>query len=122
MLQLGMTTVAMIGVCMARPHTHGGRAAPECATHLQQSPRPVSENPHAHHAEALHETGPDTRRMTCRCSSDPLSFLVGDVGVIPDRIAARFLSPARSTIAAFTSGTNDVRIPPLSPPPRAILS
>jgi hypothetical protein len=122
MLQLAVTTVAMIGVCMERPHTHGGRAAPECAAHLQQSPPPVSGNPHAHHADASHETVPDTSRMTCRCSADPLSFLAGDIGVIPDRISARVPSPARSTIAAFTSDASDVRIPPFSPPPRPILS
>jgi hypothetical protein len=122
MLQLAVTTVAMISVCMERPHTHAGRAAPDCAMHLQQSPPRDVGNPHAHHAEAHHETAPDTSRMTCRCSSDPLSFVVGDIGVIPDRISARVPSPAPSTIATVTSAAIDLRVPPLSPPPRPILS
>jgi hypothetical protein len=121
MLQLAVTTVVMINVCMERPHTHAGRAAPDCAMPQQSPPRDVG-NPHAHHADAHHETAPDTSRMTCRCSSDPLSFLIGDIGVIPDRISARVPSPARPTIAAFTSGAIDIGLPPLSPPPRPVLS
>lgn len=121
-LQLAVTTVAMISVCVDRPHTHGGRSAPDCAMHHQQAPAPASGNHHEHHAAVAHEPTPDTSRVACRCSSDPLSFLVGDIGAMPDRISVRVPPAVRSTMAAFTSGTIDIRIPPLSPPPRPVLS
>jgi hypothetical protein len=121
-LQLAMTTVAMMSVCADRPHAHGGVAAPDCAMHHQQTMPSDSGNHHEHHADADHEGAHDTSRIACRCSSDPLSFLVSDIGTIVDRISVRVPASAPSTVAAFTSGTIDVRIPPLSPPPRPVLS
>jgi hypothetical protein len=121
-LQVVMTTAAMLSVCVDRPHTHTGRAAPDCAMHHQQSQAAESHQRHLGHHEGAHrESSGDTTRMTCRCSSDPLSFLVGDIGVVGDRISIRVPTSDGPTITAFTSGTIDLRIPPLSPPPRPVL-
>lgn len=118
-----MTTAAMLSVCVDRPHMHAGRAAPDCAMHHQQAQAPESHHQHVgHHGVAHDESSGDTTRMTCRCSSDPLSFLVSDIGVVADPISVRVPTSRRATITAVTSGTIDLRIPPLSPPPRPSLS
>lgn len=121
-LQIAMTAAAMLSVCVDRPHTHGGRVAPDCAMHHQELQASENHHQHGHHADADHESRENITSIACRCSSDPLSFLVSDIGMVADRTAIRIPTSARSTITVFTSGTVDLHIPPLSPPPRPPLS
>ena len=122
-IQLGVSALGVIGMCVDRPHTHGGIPAPDCLMHTSQpaSTAPEASN-HGHHHQ--HESGTPTNsaQLTCSCSSDPLTLLTTEIAVIPlgvpvdlpDLIALS--SPERAHSAP------EVRPTPLAPPPRPSLS
>jgi hypothetical protein len=116
-LQAVTTTIATISACVDRPHAHGGIAAPDCPMHHELASATVSSPTHQQHADAHHD-GASGTHMQCRCTSDPLSALTGETGVIPDRLAVRMPGPVRWGRSPFTETTIDVHATPLSPPPR----
>jgi hypothetical protein len=121
-LQVSVSVLGTVGMCLDRPHTHGGLPAPDCLMHHAQSestaPEPSS---HAHHHQ--HEsTAPDTARIACSCASDPLAFVTSEIAVVP-----LVMSVATSDLVVISSpeqsqSAPDVRLAPLSPPPRPALS
>jgi hypothetical protein len=115
-LQVIVAAVGTVSLCMDRPHTHGGVPAPDCPMHHQQPAAATTEDHHQHGAQR--DATSDASRVGCRCSSDPLSFLISDIGVVPDRISVRLPVPGVLSLMPFKTTTLDVRIAPLSPPPR----
>jgi hypothetical protein len=116
-IQLGVSAIGTIGMCVDRPHTHGGVPAPDCLMHQEQpadTTQPASS--HGHHHDS--STSTDGARISCSCASDPLTLVATEVGVLasaavtlPDLVALP--SPYQPQSAP------DVRLAPLSPPPRA---
>jgi hypothetical protein len=120
--QLIMMSVGALSACVDRPHTHGGIAAPDCAMHHQQPQSDPDGMPahHQHHG-AHHGTAPasDEVQIRCACSSDLVSYLVGDAAPLPDVVAA----PSRRTVPAIVSFAPtpiDFALAPTSPPPRLL--
>ena len=121
-LQVSVSVLGTVGMCLDRPHTHGGLPAPDCLMHHAQSESTAPESSsHAHHHQ--HEsTAPDTARIACSCASDPLAFVTSEIAVVPLVISVVtsdlvvMSSPERSQSAP------DMRLAPLSPPPRPALS
>jgi hypothetical protein len=120
-LQVMVTSLGAISVCVDRPHTHAGVPAPDCAMHHQPSPA-ASSNHHEHHGHAQHGAASDTRRIVCRCAADPRAFLVSDIGVLPSGVSVRVPARPASPVPAVDPTAIDLRIPPPSPPPRPTLT
>lgn len=121
-LQVGVSVLGTVGVCLDRPHTHGGLPAPDCLMHHAQSestaPEPSS---HGHHHQ--HEsTTPDTARLACSCSSDPLTFVTAEIAVVPLAVSLVTSDLVVTSSPEQTQSAPDVRLAPLSPPPRPALS
>jgi hypothetical protein len=121
-LQLIVTALSAVSLCLDRPHTHGGLPAQDCPMHHQHQPAAIAEANHQHHAGAHQDATPDASRIGCRCSSDTLLFLISDLGVFPERVLVRVPTSTGLLVTAFKTATLDLRIPPLSPPPRPSLS
>jgi hypothetical protein len=117
--QVAIMAVGTVTLCLDTFHTHGGAPAPDCPMHHQ---RPTRDDHHQHHAGAAHVTPPDASRIACRCSSDTLSFLISDIGVVAERISVRVPRSTMSVVIAFEAPALEMRVPPLSPPPRLSLS
>ena len=139
--QLLLTGFGALTACVDQPHRHGGVAAPDCVMHHQGSPSPdapAATTGHHHHG-ASHEvaatqasTHPshapsDTPSISCRCSSDPMSFLVADNATMPACAISEVASPdvvlvpLQSTspaILSFARTSIDFTIAPALPPPR----
>jgi hypothetical protein len=120
MFQVMVTSLGAISVCVDRPHTHAGIPAPDCPTHHQSSAVAPS-NHHGHHGHAQHGTTSDTSRITCRCASDPPSFLISDIGILPHVVSVGVPTLIASPMSAIRPTTIDRRISPPSPPPRSSL-
>jgi hypothetical protein len=122
-LQMGVSVLGTIGMCVDRPHTHGGVPAPDCLMHHSQpdSTSPETSN-HGHHGE--HDGGkpPDTPRLACRCSADLLTLLTAEIAVIPIGISIGSPDVAASALHERVQSAPDVRLVPLSPPPKPSLT
>ena len=121
-LQVSVSVLGTVGMCLDRPHTHGGLPAPDCLMHHAQSestaPEPSS---HAHHHQ--HEsTTPDTARIACSCASDPLAFVTSEIAVVPLVISVVTSDLVVMSSPEQSQSAPDVRLAPLSPPPRPALS
>ena len=125
--QLLLTGFGALITCVDQPHRHGGVAAPDCVMHHQPSHSPDAPAATAgHHHGAPHDGAPhdtasntasDTPRISCRCSSDPMSFLVGEAATLPDTVQAPF-QPASPALVTFARTSIDFTVAPASPPPR----
>jgi hypothetical protein len=117
-IQLGVSVLAVAGMCVDRPHTHGGIPAPDCLMH---SSEPVSTAPgtssHSHHHHDS-STPTNTAQLACSCSSDPLTLLTTESAVV--QIGASIDLPDLVTLASSERAQSapEVRLAPLSPPPR----
>jgi hypothetical protein len=77
--------------------------------------QPASSHGHHHHDSS---TSTDGARITCSCASDPLTLVATEVGVLAS--AAVTLPNLVAVSSPYQSkSTPDVRLAPLSPPPRA---
>jgi hypothetical protein len=120
MFQVMMTGFGAISVCVDRPHTHAGVPAPDCPIHHQQSS--VAPSHHEHHGHAQPGATSNSSRIACRCAGDPLSFLISDIGVLPDNVSVRVPTLPAGPISLVRPTTIDHRNPPPSPPPRPSLT
>jgi hypothetical protein len=117
--QLGVSALAVVGVCVDRPHTHGGIPAPDCLMHSSQpastAPDASQQSHHHHHGGS---TPSDTAQLACSCSSDPLTLLTTEIAVI--EIGASIALPDIITLSSpeRSQSAPQVRLAPLSPPPR----
>jgi hypothetical protein len=122
-LQMSVSVLGTIGMCVDRPHTHGGVPAPECAMHHSQpdgtSPDTSSHGHHGHHDEGNSQ---DMPRLTCSCSGDPLTLLTTEIAVTPLDISIGLLDVAAPALHERVRSAPDVRLVPLSPPPKPALA
>ena len=122
-LQMSVSVLGIIGMCVDRPHTHGGVPAPDCLMHHSQpdstSPDTSSHGHHGHHDESQSS---DTPRLACSCSADLLTLLTTEVAAIP--IGISLVSPDVAAPAPHerVQSAPDVRLVPLSPPPKPALA
>jgi hypothetical protein len=121
-LQVSVSILGTVGMCVDRPHTHGGVPAPDCLMHHSQpdSTEPdVSSQGHHHRHES---TSQDAPRLVCSCSSDPLTLITTEIAVIP--IGTSVVTPDLVVLSSREPAQSapDVRLAPLSPPPRPALS
>ena len=122
-IQLGVSVLGVAGMCVDRPHTHGGIPAPDCLMHMSQQsstePEASSHGHHHHHGGSAPTGG---AQLSCSCSSDPLTLLTAEIAVFP--IGASIQLPDLVTLSTRdrSQSTPEVRQSPLSPPPRLSLS
>src|SRR5262245_54394081 len=85
-VQVSVSALGTIGMCVDRPHTHGGVPAPDCFMyHSQPGTEPeTSHHNHQHHPDNSSST--DTPRLACSCSSDLLTLLTTEIAVVPGGI------------------------------------
>jgi hypothetical protein len=120
-LQVSVSALGMIGMCVDRPHTHGGVPAPDCLMHESQPADTTTEaSTHGHH-QHNNSTSTDTARVGCSCASDPLTLMTTDVAVVSN-ISIALLAWVAPLSLERTQSAPDVRLAPLSPPPRTSLS
>lgn len=83
-LQLAITAVATMNVCLERPHTHGGTAAPDCPMHHQSRGNPDAGQHHSHHGQAMNKSVEErsAQQITCRCPSDVTQIYLGQVAIL----------------------------------------
>lgn len=117
--QVAIMAVGTVTLCFDTAHMHDGVPATDCPMHHQPS---TQDDHQQHHAGAPQVTPPDASRIACRCSSDTLSFLISDIGVVAERISVRVPRSTMSAVIAFEAPALEMRVPPLSPPPRLSLS
>jgi len=118
-IQLGLSVLGVAGMCVDRPHTHGGIPAPDCLMHMSQpdGTEPQATN-HSHHHHHGGGTPSNTAQLTCSCSSDPLTLLTTEGAVVP--IASSIALPGLVALSSSERAQSapEVRLAPLSPPPR----
>ena len=121
-IQVGISALSAIGMCLDRPHTHGGVPAPDCFMHSSQGDATAPDAPnHSHHSHD--DSGPaGGARVACSCPSDPLTLLTIEIAVVPAGISIGFPGSTASAPSERTPSVPDVRPTPLSPPPRPSLS
>ena len=122
-VQLAVAVLGTVGMCLERPHTHGGVPAPDCPMHHQQ-PDDTAVEPanHHHHHESTTPSSDSETRIGCRCASDVLSLMLATVAVVSD--PAPLVVPAMRPLrlSVLVERMTDAHASPLSPPPRPTLS
>src|SRR5215510_10366171 len=120
-VQVSVSALGTIGLCVDRPHTHGGVPAPDCLMHQQtQGTEPEASHHGHHHQDGSSSTG--TARLTCSCSADPLTMQTTEIAVIAGSIGIPLPNIATASSPERVSSVPDMRRAPLSPPPRLSLS
>ena len=122
-IQVGVSALGTIGMCVDRPHTHGGVPAPDCLMHQQQAMGnlPAASN-HNHHHQHDTGTSTNTASVSCSCSGDPLTMFSTAIAVLPSDLAVALPDLITVSPARRTQSVTDVRRAPLSPPPRPSFS
>jgi hypothetical protein len=117
-LQVSVSALGTIGVCVDRPHTHGGVPAPDCLMHHSQPDSTAADtSSHGHHQHDENSAA-DTPRLACSCSSDPLTLMTTEIAVAPLGVSAVMPDLAVPSAPERTDSAPDVRLVPLSPPPK----
>lgn len=118
-VQLGVSVLGVAGLCVDRPHTHGGIPAPDCLMHNSQEVGTVPEaSSHSHHHHHDGGTPTNTAQLTCSCSSDPLTLLTTEVAVVPIAAPIELLDLIALSSPERSQSAPEMRLAPLSPPPR----
>jgi hypothetical protein len=122
-LQVSVSALGIVGVCVDRPHTHGGVPAPDCLMHHSQ---PESTAPgastHDHHHQHDESASTDMARLACTCSSDPITLMTPEIAVVPLGVPVVTPDLVVPSSPEHTDRTPDVRLVPLSPPPKPSLA
>jgi hypothetical protein len=118
-IQLGVSALGVIGMCVDRPHTHGGIPAPDCLMHTSQpgTTAPEASN-HGHHHHHDSGTPTNTAQLACSCSSDPLTLLTTEIAVIQSGVSIALPDLITLSSSERSQSAPQVRLAPLSPPPR----
>jgi hypothetical protein len=118
-VQLAAAALGTVGMCLDRPHTHAGVPAPDCPMHHQQQGEAAVDPSHHHHHGSQSTSG---AAVGCSCSADALLFLLTTPAVIaqPPVLDAPHVATAPSLF--LTERVRGMRVAPLSPPPRPVLS
>lgn len=121
-LQMSVSVLGTVGMCVDRPHTHGGVPAPECLMHHAQTDSTApGASSHGHHQHD-ESTAPDTARLACSCSSDPITLLTTEIAVIPLGLCIDLPDTVAPALLERAQSAPDVRLVPLSPPPKPSLA
>jgi hypothetical protein len=121
-VQVSVSALGTIDMCVNRPHTHGGVPAPDCLMHQQTQGTEPEASHHSHHHQQDNSSSTGTARLACSCSADPLTLLTTEIAVIPGTIAIQRPNIVTVSSPERASSAPDVRLAPLSPPPRPSLS
>lgn len=121
-VQVGVSALGTIGMCVDRPHTHGGVPAPDCLMHQQQPMGAPPDASHDGHHRHNHNSSPDTARLTCSCSADPLTLLTTEIAVMPGGIGIALPLSVNTSLRERPTPAPDVHRAPLSPPPKPSFS
>ena len=114
-IHVGMSALGAIGMCLDRPHTHGGVPAPDCFMHTSQgAPRRRTPRKHSHHSH--HDSAPATGSSRVQLSIRSADVLTTEIAVVPAGISIG-LPNRRRRYRERTPSVPDVRPTPLSPPP-----
>jgi len=121
-VQLAVAILGTVGLCLERPHTHGGVPAPDCPMHHTVTPGAAAEpTEHHHHHHQAPETTPlpGTAGIGCSCAGDALLMLLASTALLvePSRLATAAVAGA--ALPPLTERIVDLHAAPLSPPPRA---
>ncbi len=120
-VQVSVSALGTIGLCVDRPHTHGGVPAPDCLMHQQMEGSEPEASHHGHdHQDDASSTG--TARLTCSCSADPLMLQTTEIAVIAGTLSIQLPHIVTTASPEWASSVPDMRFAPLSPPPRLSLS
>jgi hypothetical protein len=121
-VQVGVSALGAIVMCLERFHMHGGVPAPDCFMHNSQGAGTAPDAPkHSHHSR--HDSTPaDGARLACSCPSDLLTLLTTGIAIIPAGISIGLSNVTASVASEPTPSVPNVRPTPLSPPPRPSLS
>ncbi|HVQ16530.1 MAG TPA: hypothetical protein VMS40_23165 [Vicinamibacterales bacterium] len=121
-IQLGVSVLGVAGMCVDRPHTHGGIPAPDCLMHMSDpaSTTPEATN-HTHHHHGSN-TPTNSAQLTCSCSSDPLTLLTTEIAVVAIGVSIDLPNPVTLSSPERSQSAPEMRLAPLSPPPRPSLS
>ena len=118
-IQLGVSALGVIDMCVDRPHTHGGIPAPDCLMHTSQpagTAPEASNHGHHHHHDS---SGPaNTAQLACSCSSDPLTMLTTEIAVVPIEVSIERTDLIALSALERSQSAPEIRLTPLSPPPR----
>jgi hypothetical protein len=121
-IQLSVSAFATMTLCLDRPHTHGGVPAPDCLMHQSQPDSTAPEAHHGHHHQHGDDTATDAARFTCSCSSDPITLLTTEIAVIPGGVAIQTPFLGTGNVSEQPMSVPDMRLAPLSPPPKPSFS
>ena len=121
-LQVSGSVLGTIGMCVDRPHTHGGIPAPDCLMHHGETDANEPGTPHhgSHHEHQ--STSPDTARIACSCSADPITLLTAAIAVVTSPVSVGVPNLVTTLALRVPPSVPDVRPAPLSPPPRRSLA
>ena len=121
-VQVSVSALGTLGMCVDRPHTHGGVPAPDCLMHQQQPMGTPLDSSHQGHHHQDSNSSTDTARLACSCSADPLTLLTTEIAVMPGGIGIAVPLSATISLRGRTTPAPDVRRAPLSPPPKPSFS
>jgi hypothetical protein len=121
-IQVGVSALGTIGLCVDRPHTHGGIPAPDCLMHqMQPGETAPPASPHAHHQHG-NSTPANGARLACSCSLDPLTLFTSEIAVIPHSLSIALPSLSALSSPPHAQRPPEARLAPLAPPPKPTLS
>jgi hypothetical protein len=90
----------------------------------QQQPigTPPDASHQGHHPHHDNTSSPDTARLACSCSADPLTLLTTEIAVMPGGIGIALPLSVTTSLRERPTPAPDVRRAPLSPPPKPSFS
>ena len=122
-VQLAVAILGTVGLCLERPHTHGGIPAPDCPMHHTVPPPGAAAEPteHHHHHHQTPETTPSsgTASIGCSCAGDALLMLLASTALLVEPSWLATPAAAGADLPPLTERIVDLHAAPLSPPPRA---
>jgi hypothetical protein len=121
-VQVSVSALGTIGLCVDRQHTHGGVPAPDCLMHQQMQGTEPESSSHGHHHHQDGGSSTGTARLGCSCSADPLTLLTTEIAVTPGTVGIPLPNIVPASTPERASSAADMRPAPLSPPPRPSLS
>jgi hypothetical protein len=119
-VQALVLALGALHVCWNGEHTHGGVAALDCPMHHQGSRQPDGSADHHHHghsatADVSEGAGP---QISCRCSNDLRSIVLGQVAIVEVQLSASPLTEGALLNPAADRSVVDEHFSPPFPPPR----
>jgi len=77
---------------------------------------------HGHHHQHGHGAPTDAARLSCSCSSDPLTLSTAEIAVIPGQPSLASPTLVEHVLPLRSQAASDVRLAPVAPPPKPSLA